>query len=167
MDTKTLALASIELTEARLEQFLSYQRVLLEELGRTGSGDGWSGRFAFAHQHALAHAGLDVITYEKVRAQVGDFHARASTLALVHQRLAAARQKVAAASSEGAATDPADARLLDRAGKELPALEDWSDFRARYGAAALSLLQQRADEVARLHQLVAVAEGCPKAFKGT
>jgi len=165
MDLKTLTLASLELTEARLEQFLTYQRVLLEELARTDAKGGWSGRFAFAHQHALTQAGLDVVTYEKVRAEVGDFYARSSTVELVRGRVALARQKVAAAQAGSA--DPADQRLLDRADRELPALEDWGEFRARYGPAALALLQRRAEEVTRLHRAVAVAEGCPKGQIGT
>jgi hypothetical protein len=162
MDLKTLTLASIELTPERLEQFLTYQQVLLAELGHSEATGGWSGRFAFAHQHALAKAGLDVVTYEKVRAQVGDFHARSATVARVRERVSQARLSLEAARAGGATPDPADQRLLARADQELPALEDWTDFRNRYGAAALALLQSRGGEVARLHREVAVAEGCPK-----
>jgi hypothetical protein len=165
MDLKTLTLASIELTGQRLDQFLTYQRVLLEELGRTVAGEGWSGRFAFAHQHALAKAGLDVVTYEKVRAQVGDYYARATTVATVRERVAQARSSLEAARAAARPSDPADVRLLARADQELPALEDWTEFRTRYGVAALELLRSREVEVTRLHREVAVAEGCPKGLK--
>jgi hypothetical protein len=162
MDTKTLTLASIELTADRLSQFLTYQQVLLEELNHSRVKDGWSGRFAFAHQHGLARSGLDTVTYEKVRALVGDFYARAATLQIVQERVAAARAKVTASEAARAALDPDDQRLLARAAKELPELEDWTEFSERYGARALTLLQEKAGEVMRLHREVAVAEGCPK-----
>ena len=94
MDSRTLRLATIQLTEPLLEQYLAYERALVAELDRTQGELDWNGRFAFAHTHALNAANLDVLTYEKVRAVVGDWSSRQGAIETVRRRLDAARANV-------------------------------------------------------------------------
>ena len=123
MDVKTLRLASIQLTEPLLAQYLAYERALIAELDRTDGHSDWSGRFAFAHQHALHEAKLDVLTYGKIRALVGDWCSRQRTLEAVRQRLDEARASATEAVTARRLVDPKDQRLIERAERELPELE--------------------------------------------
>jgi hypothetical protein len=147
MDLRTLRLASISLTRDLLERFVAYQRGLLEALAASTERE-WSGRYAFAHGHALAAARLDVVELGKVKALVADFCGRRSALEAVRARV---RQ-----------VDVADARgrqLIVRAERELPRLADLSDLEARYGAEAIALLTAREDELLALHRQLVLAEG--------
>ncbi|MBL8917194.1 MAG: hypothetical protein JNM17_41200, partial [Archangium sp.] len=87
MDLKTLRLASLQLSPERLEAFVTYQRTLLTELARSQPGD-WSGRYAFAHGHALAASKLDLVEMGKLKSLVGDFCGRRSTVAQLKEKLA-------------------------------------------------------------------------------
>jgi hypothetical protein len=154
MDNKTLKLASIQLTEPLLAQFLTYQHALVRELDKTVGHDDWSGRFAFAHSHALTEAGLDTVTYGKLKALVGDFCSRESSVRQLRDRLAVARAAPSGSEKES--------RVVARAEAELPALEADQSLVQRYGAAAVELLSAHGDEVLRLHREVAHREGCTR-----
>lgn len=157
MDVTTLRLATIQLTEALLEQYLTYERVLVTELSRTQGHADWEGRFAFAHQHALHQAGLDTHTYERTRALVGDWCSRRAGLELVQSRVASARETVRANRGD----EVLRARqVLERAEKELPELERLDELEARYGQEAVALLAKRGAEVLESHREVARLEGC-------
>lgn len=143
MDLKTLRLASLQLTSERLEAFVVYQRTLLAELARSQPGD-WSGRYAFAHGHALTTSKLDLVEMGKLKALVGDFCGRRSTV----QQL-----KGILASGE------LDEAQLARARQELPRLEDLSPFEERYGKEAVALLVAREVELVQLHRELAKQEG--------
>ncbi len=159
-DLKTLRLASIQLTAPLLDQFLVYQRTLVAELDRSGAATDWSGRFAFAHSHALKVSGLDAVTYGKVKALVGDWCAKQGSLVQVRDRLAQAQARIAAAKASGTPVDRKDELLVERAIKELPGLERKGEVEERYGAQAVELLLGQGAEVVRLHREVGRREGC-------
>ena len=154
MDLPTLRLASIQLTPALLEQFLTYQRSLVTELDKSTAEQDWSGRFAFAHSHALAQAKLDAVAYGKLKALIHDWCAKQSSLLHIKERL-----KSAQALPE---PSPKELGLIARATKELPDLETSTEFADRYGAEAVSILSAHGDEVLRLHREVAHREGCTR-----
>lgn len=157
-DLKTLRMASLSLTEALLEQFVRYERVLLAELASAEPGD-WAGRFAFAHGKALTESGLDVLNLHKLKALVSDFAGKRSAWLTVQQRVASAEHHVAEARVAGRAPSPPELRVLERARTELPRLADLSEFEARYGPAALALLKSRELELTNLHQHLVKLEG--------
>lgn len=160
MDVKTLRLASIQLTEALLEQYLAYEAALMAEFDRTEGHADWNGRFAFAHQHALNEAKLDGLTYGKIRALVGDFCSRLGALEAVRRRLMTARANAAAAAAAQQSPDEKEARLIERAERELPELEQQRELEERYGAEALRVLNLHAERVLSSHRGVAHREGC-------
>lgn len=143
MDLKTLRLASLQLSAERLEAFVVYQRTLLTELARSQPGE-WSGRYAFAHGHALATSKLDLVEMGKLKSLVGDFCGRRSTVQQLKERLAAGG---------------ADEAKLERARQELPRLEDLKSFEERYGKEAVGLLMAREAELVQLHRELAKQEG--------
>lgn len=145
-DLKTLRLASLQLSTERLEAFVVYQRTLLAELARAPAAD-WSGKYAFAHGHALAASRLDLVELGKLKSLVGDFCGRRSSLAQVRERIA-----------RGGTTEK-DAQIVARAQKELPRLEDLSGFEERYGRDAVALLVAREVELLDLHRELARREG--------
>jgi hypothetical protein len=161
-DLKTLRLASIQLTRPLLEQFLTYQRTLVAELDRTDSPAGakWSGRFAFAHSHALMAAHLDAVTYGKVKALVGDWCARQGTIEQLRERLRLSEGRIAAAEAAGQPPDNKDLKVVERTTLELPALERQTSVEERYGAEAVALLSGVGAEIVRLHREVGRREGC-------
>jgi hypothetical protein len=142
MDLKTLRLASLQLSAERLEAFVVYQRTLLAELARSSPGE-WSGRYAFAHGHALTASKLDLVEMGKLKALVGDFCGKRSTVAQLKERIAAG----------------GDEAKLARARQELPRLEDLSAFEERYGKEAVTLLMAREAELVQLHRELAKQEG--------
>ena len=160
MDVKTLRLASIGLTQSLLNQYLAYERVLVAEFDRTQGHSDWEGRFAFAHQHALHEAKLDVLTYEKIRALVGDWCSHQGTLEVVRQRLDTAKASATAATAAQHLVDPKDQKLIERAERELPGLACLDDLEARYGQEALRVLEGLGDVVLASHREVARREGC-------
>ena len=147
MDLKTLRMASIALNGALLDQFVVYQRTLLTELARSQEAE-WSGRYAFAHGHALAASKLDLVELGKVKALVGEFCGRRSALKAVSERVA----QVSPSDAKGR-------KVLERAEKELPRLKGLSDLEARYGKDAVALLSAREDELVSLHRALVRAEG--------
>lgn len=147
MDLKTLRLASIELTGDRLEKFVTYQRTLLTELAKSTEAD-WSGRYAFAHGHALAASQLDLVELGKVKAMVGEFCGRRSALRAVTERV-----------GQVDASDAKGRKVLERAEKELPRLKSVADLEDRYGKDAIALLTAREDELVTLHRALVKAEG--------
>lgn len=147
MDLRTLRLASIALSGELLDQFVTYQRTLLEALARSSEAD-WHGRYAFAHGHALAASGLDLVVMGKVKALVGEFCGRRSALRQVREKIA-----------QVAPGDPRGQAVLERAKTELPRLEGVADLEDRYGKEAIALLVAREDEVVALHRALVRAEG--------
>ncbi|MFT3707871.1 MAG: hypothetical protein QM817_09465 [Archangium sp.] len=141
-DLRTLRLASLQLTVERLEAFVVYQSTLLAELTRSSPGE-WSGRYAFAHAAALTTSKLDLVEMGKLKALVGDFCGRRSTVAQLKERIAAGGD---------------DAKIA-RARQELPRLEDLSAFEERYGKEAVGLLMAREAELIQLHRELAKQEG--------
>ena len=144
-DLKTLRLASLQLSQDRLDGFVTYQRTLLEELARATAPD-WSGKYAFAHARALATSKLDLVEMGKLKSLVGDFCGRRSALAQVQERIAQA---------SGEKDEP----LVARAKKELPRLESLAPFEERYGKEAVALLVAREAELLQLHRELARSEG--------
>lgn len=142
MDLKTLRLASLQLSAERLEAFIVYQRTLLAELARSKQGE-WSGRYAFAHGHALAASKLDLVELGKLKSLVGDFCGKRSTIQQLKEKLSAG----------------GDAAKLARARQELPRLEDLTQFEERYGKEAVTLLMGRELELVQLHRELAKQEG--------
>jgi hypothetical protein len=155
MDVTTLRLASIQLTAPLLQQFLTYQRSLVTALDKTGKETDWSGRFAFAHSHALTESKLDSVVYGKLKALVSDWCARQTSLRQIKARLATAQASAAPSAKE--------LSIIERAKRELPALEATGDFTERYGAEAVAILTGHDEEVLRLHREVAQREGCTRA----
>lgn len=147
-DLKTLRLASLQLSTERLDAFITYQRTLLAELGKAPASD-WSGQYAFAHAHALAASKLDLVEMGKLKSLIGDFCGRRSAIAQVKERLAQAKT----------GTSEKDAKVVARATKELPRLEDASAFEERYGTAAVALLVGKEAELLQLHRELAKREG--------
>ncbi|MFO0600120.1 MAG: hypothetical protein U0228_32730 [Myxococcaceae bacterium] len=141
-DLKTLRLATIQLSPERLDAFVAYQRTLLAELARSAPGE-WSGRYAFAHGHALAASKLDLVELGKLKALIGDFCGKRSTVAQLKERIAAG----------------GDEAKVSRARQELPRLEDLTAFQERYGAEAAALLMARETELVQLHRDLAKQEG--------
>ncbi len=139
-----MTLASLALTTARLDAFLTYQRALLRELAASSEATTWSGRYAFAHGRALLESKLDTVELGKLKAMVADFCARRGTYRDLKERL------------ERGGDDEAKAARI-RA--ELPRLEDLSEFTGRYGEAASQLLREREAEVLELHRALAQVEG--------
>ena len=141
MDLKTLRLASLQLSPARLDAFVVYQRAMLEALSKPGADD-WSGRLAFAHAQALRASGLDPGEYGKLKSLVADFCGRRSTYFAVKEKaeLGAGAQR-------------------DRALAELPRLDDLTTFAQRYGEEALAQLRAREEELLSLHRELARREG--------
>jgi hypothetical protein len=157
-DVKTMRLASVQLTLPLLEQFMRYQRVLLSELAGATQYD-WAGRFAFAHSRALTESGLDGMTQQKVRVLVSEFCGKRSAWLTVRQRIATAQHHVEESKKEGQEAREKDKEVLQRAQSELPRLEDFSEFRHRYGEDAFLLLKSRELELVTLHQDLARIEG--------
>lgn len=145
-DIRTLRLASLQLTTERLAAFVVYQRTLLAEL-KSAPATEWSGRYAFAHAHALAASKLDLVELGKLKSMVGDFCGRRSAAQQVKERLATIGDS------------PQDAAIAARAQKNLPKLDDLSQFSDRFGAEALALLQAREAELLELHRALAKQEG--------
>jgi hypothetical protein len=145
-DLRTLRLASLQLSPERLEAFVTYQRTLLAELARAPATE-WSGRYAFAHAHALAASKLDLVELGKLKSMVGDFCGRRSAAQQVKERLASI------------GTTEKDANIAARARTQLPKLDDLSGFSARHGTEALALLQAREAELVELHRELAKQEG--------
>lgn len=142
MDLKTLRLASLQLSAERLEAFVVYQRTVLAELARSPQGE-WSGRYAFAHGHALAASKLDLVELGKLKSLVGDFCGKRSTVQQLKEKLTAG----------------GDEAKLARARQELPRLEDLTPFEERYGKEAVTLLMGRELELVQLHRELAKQEG--------
>jgi hypothetical protein len=153
-DLKTLRLASLQLSPERLDAFMLYERTLLAELERAPATD-WSGRYAFAHGRALATAKLDLVELGKLKAMVSDFCGRRSAAQQVKDRLASIGDS------------PKDAAIAERAKKQLPKLDDLSQFKARHGDEAVALLQSREEELLELHRALAKAEGTGHLHPGT
>jgi hypothetical protein len=145
-DLKTLRLASLQLSPERLEAFVVYQRTLLAELARATATD-WSGRYAFAHGHALAASKLDLVELGKLKSLVGDFCGRRTSLAQLKARI------------EKGGTTEKDLAVVARAQKELRRFEDLAPFEDRYGKDALALLLAREAELLTLHRDLARSEG--------
>ncbi len=145
-DIRTLRLASLQLTTERLDAFVLYQRTLLAELKSAPASD-WSGRYAFAHAHALAASKLDLVELGKLKSMVGDFCGRRSAAQQVRDRLTTINDS------------PKDIAIAARAEKNLPKLDDLSQFSDRFGAEALTLLQAREAELLELHKALAKQEG--------
>ncbi len=154
-DARTLRLAAVKLTPGLLAQFLLYQRVVLSELGAHQPGE-WAGRFAFAHAKGLTESKLDNLTHQKLRALISDFCGRRSAALTVKQRVADAEHQVL--NGKG---DSKMQLLLERARKELPKLEDLSEFEHRFGAEAVALLKADELELVTLHRDLARIEGGP------
>ncbi len=157
-DVKTMRLASVQLTLPLLEQFMKYQRVLLSELAGATQYD-WAGRFAFAHGRALTESGLDGLTQQKVRVLVSEFCGKRSAWLTVRQRIATAQHHLEESKKDGRAASDKDTQVLERAKSELPRLEDFSEFRHRYGEEAFLLLKSKELELVTLHQDLAHIEG--------
>jgi len=153
-DLNTLRLASVKLSPELLAQFLRYQRVVLSELSAHQPGD-WAGRFAFAHARGLTESKLEGLTLQKLRVLVSDFCGRRSAALTVKQRIADAEHQLAAKA------DPKTQQLLERARKELPKLEDLTEYEDRYGAEAVALLRSDELELVTLHRDLARIEGGP------
>lgn len=145
-DLKTLRLASLQLSPERLDAFVTYEKTLLAELERAPATD-WSGRYAFAHGRALAASKLDLVELGKLKAMISDFCGRRSAAQAVKDRLASI------------GSSPKDAVIAERAKKQLPKLDDLSQFTARHGEEAVRLLQARETELLELHRALAKAEG--------
>jgi hypothetical protein len=160
MDVKTLRLATIQLTEALLQQYLAYEQALVAELVRTEGHADWDGRFAFAHQHALQMAKLDVLTYQKVRALVGDWCTQQGTLEAVRRRVELAKTNVTTATAAERPPDPKEQAIIDRAGRELPELGRKDQLEERYGLEAVRALERSSERVLASHREVARLEGC-------
>lgn len=164
-DLKTLRLASIALTPALLEQYVRYQRVVITELAQPAGGE-WSGRFAFAHGKASAGSGMDALALAKVKALVTEFCGKRSAALAVRERVAEAEGALAEAKAQGLPPPPRESALVERARRELPALEDLRDFEARYGAGARALLAAREAELVTLHRELARLEGGGHVHRG-
>lgn len=147
-DIKTLRLASLQLSEERLENFMIYQRTLLRELAVSSNAD-WSGRYAFAHSRALAASKLDLVDLGKLKAMVGEYCGRRSASLLIKDRVSQAK----------ASDTPQAAQIIARAAKQLPRLDDLSQFTARHGVEAVALLEARESELLELHRDLAKREG--------
>ncbi len=159
-DVRTLRLASVALTPDLLTRFLRYQRVLAGELKKTALGE-WGGKFAFAHAKALAESTLDPLTQQKLRVLVSDFCGRRSAALTVRQRIAEAEHELIQTGP-----NQKTQTLLDRARRELPKLENLTEFESRYGAAAMALLRADELELVTLHRDLAHLEGGPGHIHG-
>jgi hypothetical protein len=145
-DLPTLRLASLQLSPERLETFVVYQRTLVEALVAEGPTE-WSGKYAFAHAKALAASKIDLLELGKLKSMVGDFCGRRSAALALKSR--------AERPSEG----PSDDQRAEQARREIPRLEDLSNFEARYGHLASALLVAREAELLALHRALAKWEG--------
>lgn len=164
-DLKTLRLASIALTPALLEEYVRYQRGVIAELAAPGAGE-WSGRLAFAHGKAVASTTLDALTLSRVKALVVEFCGKRSAALTVREKVAEAERVLAEAGAMARPAPPKESALVERARRELPALEDLRDFEARYGAEARALLAAREAELVALHRELARLEGGGHVHRG-
>ena len=146
-DERTLRLASLQLTDALLDQFLVYERTLLTAL-KGGDKTEWAGRYAFAHAEALKASKLDLLAQQKLRVQVQEFCGKVSAANVVKTRLATFANKPGI-----------DADKVTSARQELTRLEAMHDFTKRYGTEALTLLKARSAELLALHETLVRAEG--------
>lgn len=142
-DTKTLRLATLELTPSRLERFLVYQRALLNGLSSAGHPH-WDGRYAFAHGHAIHESQLDLIELGKLKSMIAEFCGKRWAIDEIKARLA---------------QNGVGETVVTRAQKELPRLENWGPFVERHGQSALTLLEAHAVELMQLHRSIATEEG--------
>jgi hypothetical protein len=127
-DGPTLRLASIELSETLLENFIVYERELLTALAQSKETQ-WSGRLAFAHAKALQKSTLDISSLHKIRSLVSEFCGKRSV-----------------------------AKLAAQKGVPSHRVDDLTSLKARAGEGAVELLMKRQDELLELHSLVAKAE---------
>lgn len=160
-DVRTLRLVSAQLTADTLEAFVRYQRALLAALASTTSPEetSWAGRFAFAHASALAEAGLDALTLQRVKVLVTEFCGKRSAWLTVKQRAAGAEAALHHARAHGDEPPKKERALLAKVEGELARLEDFSAFVERYGEAALELLTARELELVSLHRDLTRLEG--------
>lgn len=151
-------MASLQLSDGLLEQFVRYQQTLLDALARAGHEE-WSGRYAFAHGAALQAAELDLVVLGKLKAMVGEYCGKRSAVLEVQERVEHAELDVARARAANLAPRAKDLALIERAKDELPSLGDLGALEARYGKLAIELMQAKEGELIRLHRALAKAEG--------
>lgn len=149
-DTRTLRLAAPLVTEARLEQFVRYQRAWLAALRRLGPE--WSASYASAQQEASAHAGLDARELGELEALVRDFCGKRWSLRTLEER----REHLLAKQARKDLSD-VEAEKLERLESELQKKDLLPQLERRYGAEAIALLRAREDELLVLHREIGQA----------
>jgi hypothetical protein len=152
-DHRTLRLAQLEVTPARVEALVKYQRSVAAHLAEPGH-EAWAGRIAFAHGAGLKDSGLDAQDARKLSAVAADYCGRRWQSKRLEARLADARARAA----EGKAT-PKDTALLTKIPGELVRLADFSAFTSLHGEGALTAISAREDVLLELHERLAHLEG--------
>lgn len=157
-DIRTLRLVGGAVEAAELEQYIAYQRALLEALKRHPVTD-WPGRLAFSHSEAMRATGFDEQKLQRMRATVSQFCGRAWAVGQLERRREEASRNVADAKARGVPVPAKDEELLARIAKESAKVKDFSDFVARYGEETYSLLKAHQTTLVELHAALAHSEG--------
>jgi hypothetical protein len=152
-DERTLRMAHLEVTPARVEAVMKYQRTVVSHLGDKGQ-DGWAGRVAFAHSAGCKESGLDAQDARKLSAVVADYCGRRWQAKRLEMRLEEAKAKVAAGKASAKDKD-----LVTKIPSELARLADFSSFSGMHGEPALKAIQSREAELLELHEKLAHLEG--------
>lgn len=152
-DQRTLRLAQLEVTPARLEALVRYQRAVAARLAEPGR-DGWAGQLAFAHAAGLKESGLDAQDARKLSAIAADYCRRRWQVKKLEARLAEAKARV-----EAGKASKKDRALLGKIPAEIIRLGDLSAFTGLHGKAALEAIAAREAELLELHERLARLEG--------
>jgi len=145
-DLRTLALATPPLDAAKLEQLVTFQRSMVEQLRQVPhparQGSSWEHWLAKAHDQAVALSGLTHQELSRMSALCSDYCSkRRSELELQRRRDQLAANK-----------DPAKAETLAELDKALARLAASTTLKERYGEASIALLQTREQELLDLHE---------------
>jgi|CXWL01.1.fsa_nt_gi chorismate mutase len=157
-DLRTLKLLGGTLEAAEVQQYIRYQRALLEALKHHPVTD-WPGRLAFSHCEAARATGFDEHQLQRMRATVSQFCGRAWAVKELERRRLDAAATVEAAKTKGNAAPARQEQILERIDKESSRVADFSDFIERYGQQTFDVLEANEEALVTLHQALAHSEG--------
>lgn len=155
-DDRTLRLAAPLFTTGQLEQFVTYQQKLRDRLSTSPlHREQWDAWFAAGHQAALADCGLSAADHARISAVVAKFCAHLTTRRVLQQKQAELRIHLAGVEATGAEPSLDEREVERRLSSELARLQSLAPLERRYGAEAIALLQDWADQLLALHADIA------------
>lgn len=151
-DDRTLRLSAPAVSLETIQQFIRYQRALLERLSaRPLKPELRNEHFATAHQEALSVSGLDVRTHAKISAVATQFASSRVTVSKLREKQKQLRKKMAEVESQGEDPTEADRELDQKLTNEIVRLDPFSTLERRYGAEVIQSLRPFEEELVALH----------------